>query len=83
VIGEDDDGPSCHDGCVLEPEDFGIAMKQAGDAITEGRDTVQGLRASTVQTNDLARAINTLGEELARKRSLQLMRSLRRSGVTG
>jgi len=42
-----------------------IAMKQAGNAITEGRDTVQGLRASTVQTNDLARAINTLGEELA------------------
>ena len=41
------------------------AMKQAADAITEGRDAVQGLRASTVQTNDLARAINTLGEELA------------------
>ena len=42
-----------------------IAMDQAGNAITEGRDAVQGLRASTVQTNDLARAINTLGEELA------------------
>jgi signal transduction histidine kinase/ligand-binding sensor domain-containing protein len=42
-----------------------VAMKQAADAITEGRDAVQGLRASTVQTNDLARAINTLGEELA------------------
>jgi signal transduction histidine kinase/ligand-binding sensor domain-containing protein len=41
------------------------AMKQAVDAIAEGRDAVQGLRASTVQTNDLARAINTLGEELA------------------
>src|SRR5271165_949997 len=41
------------------------AMKQASDAITEGRDAVQGLRTSTVQTNDLARAINTLGEELA------------------
>ena len=41
------------------------AMRQAADAITEGRDAVQGLRASTVQTNDLARAINTLGEELA------------------
>ena len=41
------------------------AMKQAADAITEGRDAVQGLRASTVQTNDLAKAINTLGEELA------------------
>src|SRR5208283_4525453 len=41
------------------------AMQQAANAITEGRDAVQGLRASTVQTNDLARAINTLGEELA------------------
>ncbi len=41
------------------------AMKQAADAITEGRDAVQGLRTSTVQTNDLARAIDTLGEELA------------------
>ena len=40
-------------------------MKQAADAITEGRDAVQGLRASTVQTNDLAMALNTLGEELA------------------
>ena len=41
------------------------AMKQAADAITEGRDAVQGLRASTVQTNNLAMAVNTLGEELA------------------
>jgi signal transduction histidine kinase len=41
------------------------AMKQAADAITQGRDAVQGLRASTVQTNDLARAVNSLGEELA------------------
>jgi signal transduction histidine kinase len=34
-------------------------------AITEGRDAVQGLRDSTVQTNDLALAINTLGGEIA------------------
>jgi signal transduction histidine kinase len=40
-------------------------MDQAASAISEGRDAVQGLRASVVQTNDLARAINTLGEELA------------------
>jgi signal transduction histidine kinase len=31
----------------------------------EGRDAVQGLRSSTLVTNDLARAICTLGEELA------------------
>jgi signal transduction histidine kinase len=42
-----------------------LAMERASMAITEGRDAVQGLRASTVQTNDLARGINTLGEELA------------------
>jgi signal transduction histidine kinase/ligand-binding sensor domain-containing protein len=41
------------------------AMQQAADAITEGRDAVQGLRASTVQMNNLAMAVNTLGEELA------------------
>jgi signal transduction histidine kinase len=41
------------------------AIEQAADAITEGRDAVQGLRASTVQSNDLALAISTLGEDLA------------------
>jgi signal transduction histidine kinase len=41
------------------------AIEQASDAITEGRDAVQGLRDSTVQGNDLALAISTLGEELA------------------
>ena len=41
------------------------AMERASQAITEGRDAVQGLRSSTVQTNDLARSINALGEELA------------------
>ena len=39
-------------------------IDRTAKAITEGRDAVQGLRASTVQTNDLARAISTLGEEL-------------------
>jgi ligand-binding sensor domain-containing protein/signal transduction histidine kinase len=41
------------------------AIEQAAQAITEGRDAVQGLRSSTVVTNDLALAVNTLGEELA------------------
>ena len=45
------------------------AIKQAADAITEGRDAVQGLRESTVQGNDLALAINTLAEELATESS--------------
>ena len=41
------------------------SIERAVDAITEGRDTVQGLRESTIQSNDLALAISTLGEELA------------------
>ena len=40
------------------------AIEQAAGAITQGRDAVQGLRASTVERNDLALAIRTLGEEL-------------------
>jgi signal transduction histidine kinase/ligand-binding sensor domain-containing protein len=40
-------------------------VDQARQAVTEGRDAVQGLRSSTVVTNDLARAINALAEELA------------------
>ena len=41
------------------------AIEQAAKAITEGRDAVQGLRASTVEGDDLAVAIRTLGDELA------------------
>jgi signal transduction histidine kinase len=41
------------------------AIQQAAKAITEGRNAVQGLRASTVERNDLAMAIRTLGDELA------------------
>ena len=41
------------------------SIDQAAEAITEGRDAVQGLRASTTDNNDLAAAIRTLGQELA------------------
>jgi signal transduction histidine kinase/ligand-binding sensor domain-containing protein len=41
------------------------AIGHAAKAITEGRDAVQSLRASTVERNDLAIAIRTLGVELA------------------
>jgi signal transduction histidine kinase/ligand-binding sensor domain-containing protein len=40
------------------------AIEQATRAITEGRDAVQGLRASTLEQNDLAAAIRTVGDEL-------------------
>jgi signal transduction histidine kinase len=46
-------------------EQLDRTIERAAKAITEGRDAVQGLRASTVETNDLARAVNSLGEELA------------------
>ena len=49
---------------VEAKEKLGSAIEQAAEAITEGRDAVQGLRDSTTQTNDLALAIGTLGEEL-------------------
>jgi signal transduction histidine kinase/ligand-binding sensor domain-containing protein len=40
-------------------------VEQARQAITEGRDAVQGLRSSTLAGNDLARAIKLLEEQLA------------------
>ena len=40
------------------------ALKHGSQAIREGRDAVQGLRDSTVITNDLAVALTALGEEL-------------------
>ena len=49
---------------VEAKEKLGSAIDQAAEAITEGRDAVQGLRDSTAQTNDLAVAISALGEEL-------------------
>jgi signal transduction histidine kinase len=41
------------------------AIAQAAQAITEGRDAVQGLRPSDFGRNDLAVAIRALGDELA------------------
>ena len=50
-------------------EQLDRTIERAAKAITEGRDAVQGLRESTVESNDLARAVNSLGEELATDRS--------------
>jgi len=41
------------------------ALTQGTRAIREGRDAIQGLRASTTVTNDLAVALGAVGEELA------------------
>jgi signal transduction histidine kinase len=48
------------------------AIERAAKAITEGRDAVQGLRASTVEQNDLAAAIRTVGDELVSETNAQL-----------
>jgi signal transduction histidine kinase len=42
------------------------AIQQAAEAITEGRDAVQGLRSSAFETNDLANAIAAISEELTK-----------------
>jgi signal transduction histidine kinase len=46
-------------------EELEIAIEQAQAAIVEGRNAVQGLRSSAIVTNDLARELRSLGEELA------------------
>jgi signal transduction histidine kinase len=45
-------------------EQLETIAEQARLAVIEGRDAVQGLRSSTVITNELAQSIRTLGEEL-------------------
>ncbi len=47
------------------------AIDQAAEAITDGRDAVQGLRTSTTEMNDLADSIRALGEELADENSAE------------
>lgn len=41
------------------------ALEDAAQAVTQAREAVQGLRAATVVTNDLAKAIESVGQELA------------------
>lgn len=45
------------------------AIDRAAEAITEGRHTVEGLRASALETNDLADALRALAEDLANENS--------------
>jgi signal transduction histidine kinase len=44
---------------------FEGAIDQGAQAIAEGREAVQGLRSSALDTNDLAAAVNALGQALA------------------
>jgi len=43
------------------------AIDQVAEAITEGRDAVQGLRASVLETNNLALSLRACAEELAKE----------------
>ena len=52
-------------------QELDSAIECAAGAITEGRDAVQGLRTSTVEGNDLAPVIRTLGDELATGASVE------------
>ena len=63
-------------------EVLGSSIDQTAQAITEGREAVQGLRASTVESNDLTRAITTLAEEIAAEASSHASVELR-VGVEG
>ena len=53
------------------------AIKAASQAIIEGRDAVQALRSSTAETNDLAAAIKTFGEELTARESSSISPAFR------
>jgi signal transduction histidine kinase len=46
-------------------EKLGGIVEQARQAVAEGRNAVLGLRSSALVTNDLARSISALGEQLA------------------
>ena len=48
-------------------------LKQAQQAINEGREAVLGLRSSTVIANDLARAFTTLGENSPRNKTATIL----------
>ena len=45
-------------------EALDTALERTEQAIAEGRDTIHGLRASTVATNELAQAVTALGAEM-------------------
>ena len=53
------------------------AINAATQAIIEGRDAVQALRSSTAETNDLATAIKTVGEELMARESNSISPAVR------
>src|SRR6266852_8025832 len=47
------------------------ALERTDQAIAEGRDAIQGLRSSTVTSNELAQAVTALGNEMSREMASQ------------
>jgi signal transduction histidine kinase len=47
------------------------ALDRTDQAIAEGRDAIQGLRSSTMTTNELEQAVKVLGNEISRESSSQ------------
>jgi signal transduction histidine kinase len=47
------------------------ALERTDQAIAEGRDAIQGLRSSTVVTNELAQAVTALGNEMSHELAYQ------------
>jgi len=47
------------------------ALERTDQAIAEGRDAIQGLRASTIVTNELADAVRALGDEMSHELASQ------------
>ena len=71
---------SCRSVRAEAQKTFEDAVDQAERAIVEGRESVRGLRSSTVERNDLALAIKTLGGELAAADSEAASHGIRCSG---
>jgi hypothetical protein len=46
-------------------------LERTDQAIAEGRDAIQGLRSSTMVTNELAQAVTALGNEMSREMASQ------------
>jgi signal transduction histidine kinase/ligand-binding sensor domain-containing protein len=53
------------EGAVESRKALEFALDRASEAIGEGRDAIKGLRMSTIERNDLAMSIRTIGEELS------------------
>ncbi|XHS78146.1 two-component regulator propeller domain-containing protein [Burkholderiaceae bacterium UC74_6] len=57
------------------------AIDQVAEAITEGRDAVQGLRTPGLEANDLAEALRALAEDLANENGQEIVARVEAQGT--